>query len=329
MRGRAFAALRILLAVLVLAGVTYAVARNWEEVSQDLRRIDPGTIALAGLVTCIAPVLTLLAWRRILADLGSRIHLAEAGGIFFVGQLGKYLPGSVWAIVAQAEMGARLHIPRQRSAVVGLLTVGLAAICGFIVGMPALPLLLSRSSTASTGWALLLVIPLLVLVLWPRLLNRAIALGLRVLRRQPLEHQLSGGTVLFSVVCFCLSWASTGVSVFILSRTLGDTADGSRLVLATVAGFSLAASLSMFTFVLPAGVGLREGLLVLLLGPVISVPAATAVVVVSRFLTLLADVVFALGGWAWARSHHLITSKSEREHDHIVVAEDQPGQRAG
>jgi uncharacterized membrane protein YbhN (UPF0104 family) len=328
-RGRAFAALRILLAVLVVAGVTYAVARNWDEVSADLRRIDPGTIALAGLVTCIAPVLTLLAWRRILADLGSRIHLAEAGGIFFVGQLGKYLPGSVWAIVAQAEMGARLHIPRQRSAVVGLLTVGLAAICGFIVGMPALPLLLSRSSTASTGWALLLVIPLLVLVLWPRLLNRAIALGLRVLRRPPLEHRLSGSTVLFAVVCFCLSWASTGLSVYILARTLGDAGqDGSRLALASVAGFSLAASLSMFTVILPAGVGVREGLLVLLLGPVISVPAATAVVVVSRFLTLLADVVFALGGWAWARSHHLITNKVEREHDHIVVDEDRHGRVA-
>lgn len=328
-RGRVFTTLRVLLAVLVVAGVTYAVARNWDEVSADLRRIDPGTIALAALVSCVAPVLTLLAWRRILADLGSRIHLAEAGGIFFVGQLGKYLPGSVWAIVAQAEMGARLHIPRQRSAVVGLLTVGLAAICGFIVGLPALPLLLSRSSTSSTGWALVLVVPLLVLVFWPRLLSRVIALGLRVLRRPPLEHELSGRTVLFSVVCFCLSWSSTGLSVFLLARTLGDAGyDVSRLALASVAGFSLAASLSMFTVVLPAGVGVREGLLVLLLGPVISIPAATAVVVVSRFLTLLADVVFALIGWGWARSHHLVTSRAEREHDHIVVDDELPEQSA-
>ena len=329
-RHRVLTALRILLALLVVAAVALAVARNWKEVSADLARMDAGTILLAAALGCIAPVLTVLAWRRILADLGSPIHLAPAGGIFFVGQLGKYLPGSVWAIVAQAEMGARLHIPRQRSAVVGLLTVGLAAICGFIVGIPALPLLISRDATSSTGWALLLIVPLLVGVLWPRLLNWGIARGLRLLRRPPLEHELSGRTVLFTVVCFCLSWASTGVSVYVLARTLADPGyDTSRLALATVSGFALAASLSMFTVVLPAGVGVREGLLVLLLGPIISVPAATAVVVVARFLTVLADVLFALLGWAWARSHHLLTTREERLHDHVVLEEDVAGGQAG
>jgi glycosyltransferase 2 family protein len=329
-RHRALTTLRILLALLVVAAVVLAVARNWEEVSADLARMDAGTIVLAAALGCIAPVLTVLAWRRILADLGSPIHLAPAGGIFFVGQLGKYLPGSVWAIVAQAEMGARLHIPRRRSAVVGLLTVGLAAICGFIVGLPSLPLLFSREATSSTGWAVLLVVPLLVVVLWPRLLNWGIALGLRLLRREPLEHQLSGRAVLFTVVCFCLSWASTGVSVYVLARTFADPGfDNARLLLATVSGFALAASISMFTVVLPAGVGLREGLLVLLLGPIISVPAATAVVVVARFLTVLADVLFALLGWAWGRSHHLLTSRTERDHDHVVIEEDLTGGQPG
>jgi hypothetical protein len=325
-RSRVVTTLRIVLAVLVTAGVTYAIAKNWTEVSADLRRMSPGTIALAAVVGWVPPVLTVLVWRRLLADLGSPIHLAPAGGIFFVGQLGKYVPGSVWAIVAQTEMAARLHIPRRRTAVTGLLNVGLAAVCGFIVGLPALPLLITRESTASTGWVLLLVVPLLVLVLWPRLLNAVIALGLRVLRREPLEHQLSGSAVRFAVVVFCLSWFSSGVSVWVLARTLApEGVDEGRLALATMSGFALAAAVSMFTVVLPAGVGVREGLLVLLLGPIITVPAAAAVVVVSRFLTVLADVLFAAIGWVWARSHHLITSREERAADRIVVPEDEAG----
>ena len=55
-----------------------------------------------------APVLTLMGWRVLLGDLGTRLPAAPASSIFFVGQLGKYLPGSVWTVVAQAEMGARL-----------------------------------------------------------------------------------------------------------------------------------------------------------------------------------------------------------------------------
>lgn len=325
-RHRILTTLRILLAAVVTLAVVVAIAKNWDEVSADLRRLSGWSITAAFLVGCLPPMLTVLAWRRLLADLGSPIHLAPAGGIFLVGQLGKYVPGSVWAIVAQAEMAARLHVPRQRTALTGLLNVGLAAVCGFIVGLPALPLLLTRGSTASTGWAVLLAVPVLVLVLWPRLLNRLIGFGLRLLRRPPLEHRLSGRAVVFVVVCFCLSWTFSGIAVYILSRGLaGPDTDQGRLVLSTVSGFALAAALSMFTVVLPAGVGLREGLLVLLLGPVISLPAAAAVVVVARFLTVVIDVVFAGLGWGWARSHHLVTSRAERAKDHIVVAEDQAG----
>ena len=61
---------------------------------------------------------------------------------------------------------------------------------------------------------------------------------------------------------------------------------------------------------------------VLLLAPATSTSAATAVVVLSRFLTVMSDVVFAAAGWAWARSHHLITSRAEREHDGLPTEED-------
>jgi hypothetical protein len=223
-------------------------------------------------------------------------------------------------------MGSRLHIPRPRSAVVGLVSVGLAAICGLIVGLPALPLLFSRQESATVGWTLVLVLPLLAVVLWPRLLNWGIGRGLRLLRREQLEHRLSGRAVLLSSLTFIAAWLCSGLHVLVLARaTASGELDTRRLILATVSGFALASSLAMFSFVLPAGLGVREGLLVLLLGTVISTGTATAVVVLSRFLTVMADLVFALLGWAWARSHHLITSRTEREHDHVVVDEDVAG----
>jgi uncharacterized membrane protein YbhN (UPF0104 family) len=322
-RSRVLSGLRILLALLVVAAVSIAVARNWRDVSADIGRIDAGTFALAALLVCLPPIFTVLGWRILLADLGSPLHLAPAGGIFFVGQLGKYVPGAVWSIVAQAEIGARLHIPRRRSAVVAFVSVAIAAICGLIVGVPALPLLITRDdSTATTGWVVLLAMPLLAVVLWPRLLNWAIATVLRVLRREPLERQLSGRAVLSATVLFIAAWVCSGLHVLVLARATSTDYETSQLLLATVSGFALASSLAMFSVVLPAGVGVREGVLVLILAPVTSTSAATAVVVISRFLTVAADVLFALLGWLYARSHHLLTSPQEREHDHILVLSD-------
>jgi hypothetical protein len=322
-RHRVLNGLRIGLALLVIAAVAIAVARNWAEVSADLSRVDGGSLALAALCVALAPVLTLLGWRRVLSDLGSPLHLAPAGGVFFVGQLGKYLPGSVWSIVAQAEMGTRLHIPRRRSAVVGLITMGLAAICGLAVGLPALPLLLQREDGRGALWGVVLALPLLAVLLWPPLLNWGIARGLRLLRREPLEHSLSGRAVLATAAYFVAAWVASGLHAWVLVRAIGSpSVETGQLVLATVCGFALASSLAMFSVVLPAGVGVREGLLVLLLAPTTSTSAATAVVVLSRFLTVLADVVFALAGWAWARSHHLLTSRAERAQEGVLLEED-------
>ena len=323
-RSRLFSALRILLALLVVLAVSVAVARNWGRVSADIGRIDAGTFALAAVLVCLPPIFTVLGWRILLADLGSPLHVAPAGGIFFVGQLGKYLPGAVWSIVAQAEMGARLHIPRRRSAVVAFVTVVITAICGLVVGVPAVPLLITRNdSTATTGWVALILVPLLALVLVPRLLNWAIATALRILRREPLEHELSGRALLSATLLFIAAWVSAGLHVLVLARATSTGSEPGQLLLATVSGFALASSLAMFSVVLPAGVGVREGVLVLILAPVTSVSAATAVVVISRFLTVAADVVFALAAWLYARSHHLVTSAQERAHDHIVVDADE------
>ena len=272
-RSRLFSGLRILLALLVVVAVSIAVARNWRQVSADIGRIDAGTFALAAVLVCLPPLLTVLGWRILLADLGSPLHLAPAGGVFFVGQLGKYVPGAVWSIVAQAEMGARLHIPRRRSAVVAFVTVAIAAI----------------------------------------------ATVLRILRREPLERQLSGRAVLFATLLFIGAWVSSGLHVLVLARATSTDYQSGQLLLATVSGFALASSLAMFSVILPAGVGVREGVLVLILAPVTSISAATAVVVISRFLTVAADVLFALLGWLYARSHHLLTSAQERERDHLVV----------
>ena len=319
-RHRVLNTLRITLAVLVTVAVAVAVARNWTEVSADLRKIDAGSLLLAAGLVALAPILTMLGWRTLLADLGSPLHLAPAGGIFFVGQLGKYVPGSVWSIVAQAEMGARLHIPRRRSAVVGLITLGIAVICGLAVGLPALPLLFGRDDTEAVVLAFVLALPLFAVLLWPRLLNWGIALGLRLMRREPLEHSLSGRAVLLSATCFIGAWLASGAHAWVLVRGVDEAVvSPQRLALVSVCGFVLSSSMAMFTFVLPAGVGAREGLLVLLLAPVTSTSAATAVVVLSRFLTVVSDIVFAAAGWLWARSHHLVTSRRERVAEGVLL----------
>lgn len=313
-RVRTLDVLRLVLATLVLGAVAYALAKNWPAVSSELRQVDPGALVLSSAFGLLAPLLTLMGWRRLLADLGSPLHLAPASGVFFIGQLGKYLPGSVWSVLAQAEMGARLRIPRRRSGVVALISIGMAAATGLLVGLPALPLLLGRDDIGGVWVSVLLMVPLLVVLFSPRLLNWAIGLGLRILRRDPLEHRLSGRAIVETVGWFILAWCSTGAHLMVLTRSIGGEAVSARdLVLGAGSGYCLAAVLGMASFFLPAGVGVREGLLVLILRPILGPAGAAAAVVLSRFLLTIGDLVWALVGFTWARSHHMLSTRAERQ----------------
>src|ERR1700722_20036880 len=84
--------------VVVAVGVfAYEIAKEWHDVHHALGQIGFLASFEALLVLLVMQVATLLQWRSLLAGLGSPIPATTAGRIFFIGQLGKYIPGSVWA----------------------------------------------------------------------------------------------------------------------------------------------------------------------------------------------------------------------------------------
>lgn len=304
--------LRWAFAVLVVVAVGWALARNWAQVAAHLREVSGASLASGLGLAMLPPVLSMFGWRVLLADLGSPIPRGPAAGMFFIGQLGKYLPGSVWSIVAQAEMGARLRIPRSRTAVAGLIAIGMSAVTALLVGLPVVPLVLGGGHATSARWAVGLALPLALVVLWPRVINGVISVLVRLLRRKALEHELSARAVLRTVGWFLLAWAAAGLQALVLTRDLAPGVDRTQLVLVSVSGFALASALGMFSVLFPAGLGVRDGLLVVFLMTVMPVPAATAVAVLMRFFATVADVTWAAVGWGWARSHHLVSTRAER-----------------
>jgi hypothetical protein len=311
--------LRVAIALITLAAVVYAVARNWSDVSVHLGRVSLGTFAWSTLAAAAGTWLTMIGWKTLLRDLGSDLHMAPASGVYFVGQLGKYLPGSLWSVLVQADIASHLKVPRRRTAVTGLLTLGLALLTGFLVGLPAASYLLTRTSSGFDWW-LLLGIPILLVLCVPRLLNAIIDRMLRTLRREPLERGLSTGAVLRAVATFVLVWVFFGLHTLLLARAVaGAGAPQAQLTTASMTGYALSVSLGMLTIVLPAGLGAREGLLTLILSTAIPTPAAAAVAIMSRFIVTIVDVVAALGGWLYARSHHLIGERRAAEEQDVRV----------
>jgi len=233
-RGRLIAVVRIVFALLVTGFAVAAVATQWSEVSEQLRNLHLGVLLVSGALAVLGVFASMLCWRAVLADLGSPLDLRNASKVFFLGQLGKYVPGSVWAVLAQAELGRAHRVPRSRIGAAYVVLIVLYVGSAFLVGGLTLPFVLTGASRTYL-WLLSLILPLLVVMYPPTqtaLLNRA----LRVVRRPPLEHALSMRGVLTGLAWGGVSWLLLGMHVWLLARDLGGS--GARLLPLSIGGFA-------------------------------------------------------------------------------------------
>jgi hypothetical protein len=280
----------------------YAIEDEWSQVRTGLSGLGAAVMAGSFGLVLLGLLASVLQWRSLLTAAGSRVPLAAASRIFFVGQVGKYLPGAVWPVLAQMELGQAQRIPRRRSATVAVITILVSLAAGLIVAAICTVAGLTGSTTGGYGWAFLAA-PVLLVALHPRVLNPALDRLLRLARRPVQEVPLTGRAIVAATLWAVLYWVLNGLSVWLLAVRLGAS-DGRTFLLAT-GGFAFAWCAGFLVVLAPAGAGVREVVLVASLSPVLGAGKATAVALVSRLLTTVGDLLAAgLAGWLGRGRQH-------------------------
>ncbi|MFC4531571.1 lysylphosphatidylglycerol synthase domain-containing protein [Sphaerisporangium dianthi] len=290
--------LRAGLALVALAFLAYGLSRNWNGTVAALGRLSWWTVAGSFAAVLAGLGFMLVAWQVVLAGFGTHLPLRVAAKVLFVGQLGKYVPGSVWAFAAMMELARDHGSPPRRT--FGATVVGLVVSLGCALALAAVTLPLTSQDVVRQAWYLLLLIPFIVLGLHPRVLTFGLNLALRVARKEPLDQVLPGSAMLVAAAWTMAGWLFYGVHIWLL---LDDMRPGGGPSLFAVAAgaYALAWVTGLLTVIVPAGIGVREGAMVLVLTPVLDAPHALVVAVVSRLAFTLADAVWAGIGFVAAR----------------------------
>lgn len=268
-----------------LAG--YAIAKDWPQIRTALGHLGFLSVAASLVSVVIALVLTAQLWRHLLAALGSPLPAGAAARILFIGQLGKYLPGSIWPVLAQMELGKAHGVPRSRSASASVLVMLLTLIVGLLIAVVTLPF---AAGPLPYRWALLIT-PILLVMLYPKVLNSIIARLLKLARQAPLETPLTARALIRAFAWSVSVWIFYGLQIWILATRLGAPAGKTALI--ALGGFAFAWSVGFVVVFAPAGAGVRDVLLLLMLRPVLNTADATAVVLVSRVLLTAGDLLTA------------------------------------
>ncbi|MET2012072.1 lysylphosphatidylglycerol synthase domain-containing protein [Microbacterium chocolatum] len=276
-------ALRFTFLGVAVALIAWAIYASWDQFLAAIESMTWPSVVTAFLTCLLALGVNALSWRAVMRSVGFGATITESLRVFLLSQVGKYIPGSVWPVLAQAEF-ARDHGVNRSSAmtgsivamVVGVVTSGVVGCVGLVAAAPA---------TLSTYWWVLLVTLGLAACLAPPILHRIAGLALRVAKRDQQPARIRGGALLESILWSLLMWLLLGFQAWMLLRDLAPAAS-----FAIAAGaFAFAWLVGFLVVVAPAGIGAREAALVLALANVVEPAQALSLAVISRVLMTAAD----------------------------------------
>lgn len=263
----------VVLVVAILVGRT--LQRHWGEFrSLDFAfDWDPGALALAVVAIAVTYALQIESWRRVLAGWAQPLPFRAAARIWWLANLGRYVPGKVWSVAGLVLLAQRAGVPAWVAGGSAVATQALGvgtcvALIAATVAGAASPVGLGAAAVlaGATILALTLEAPARLVVRW----------GGPDVRPLPLTAVLASGALTQ------VSWVTYGIAFWLLAHGLGF---GATLALPVAAGvFALGYLLGLLAVFAPGGVGVRELAFVALLAPAVGSAGAVAVSVGSRLL---------------------------------------------
>lgn len=253
-----------------------------EEIGDALGRIGPTQVLGALGLVVLGLLTTGLLWSAVLAALGHRLPLRAAFSVFFVGQLGKYVPGSVWSFGVQAQGARRYGVPIRSTVAASLVFLGINVASSVAIG--AALALTGDIRTDVPAWVQVLALVASLLALTPP----ALALVCRVVAGIPVRLSVRAWALWLSSMA--LAWV---LYLAALALLLPDP--GVDAWFAVSAGFLVGYATGVLVILAPAGLGARETAFVVLAEPAVGLATATAIALISRLVWTAGDVVVAAG----------------------------------
>jgi len=235
-----------------------------------------------------------MPWGKTVGTLHHSLPFRKVFRVWFLSALGRYLPGTVWQYLGRVVLSERIGVvPTVTVASLGLET-GFMLLSAGLVWSLTLPWQVPSLGLPQGNWPLLF-LPVGLVALHPAVFGRVFNGGLRLLKKPPLKIDLTYPQILGFVGLYAGLWFLFGLAFFLFANSL--TALGWNRYLPMTGVFALSWVIGMVSIFAPAGIGVREGVLSVLLVEYMPEPTAIFVALLSRVWMTLAELVCALVAW--------------------------------
>jgi uncharacterized membrane protein YbhN (UPF0104 family) len=288
-RPRARRAIEIGIVALAVAFLAAFVATQWGRLPDYDWEFRPLWLALSAIGVILFYAIQAEAWRAILRSLGEDLDARTARSIWAKSLVARYVPTNALMVVGRVVMAERHGVGKRACLASIVYEAGLAVATAVMVGAYFV-ITLPRLADQPARYAILVVVPLALVVLHPRVFRRLADFALRKLGRAGLPAALPPGRVLELALVYLIGWAAMGLGVVGFAAALHPL-DGDDVAYAAAA-YPVAFCAAVVTFVVPGGLGTRDAALAVSLAAVLPGAVATAIAVGFRIFQTAIELMY-------------------------------------
>ena len=274
------------------------IATQWGRLPDYDWEFRPAWLLVSAAGVGLFYVIQCEAWRMILRSLGEDLDARTGRAIWGKSLVARYVPTNALMVVGRVVMAEKHGVSKRGCLASIVYEAGLAVVTAVIVGAYFV-IDLPRLEDEPARYAILVVVPLALVVLHPRVFRPLADFALRKLGRQPLPATLPFGRVLELAVVYFAGWVAMGVAVVGFAAALHPLE--AEDVAYAAAAYPVAFCAAVVTFVAPGGLGTRDAALAIALAAVLPGAVATAIAVGFRIFQTLIELLWIAAVAALAR----------------------------
>ncbi len=282
--------IEIIVIIIILFFLGRYVFSNWEKVSTYDWSFNPVPMVFSFLLFCLAYAFLPWIWRKILHYMGYKISYGDAWYIFYIGNIGRYIPGKVWTIAGMAYMAEKVGIPSSVAGISVVFANAYSLVSSFVFFILFLILRGTHSTSSGFFWLLPVFFIMTVVFIFPRNLERLVNVVLKKFGRNHVKIGVTTFTALKIVTLYILSGFLFGIAFWIfISAFVGW---GLINPLFAASAYIIAYWVGFLAFFVPGGLGVREGILGLLF--MSTIPAGILIIIAtfSRLTVTIIEILF-------------------------------------
>jgi len=297
-------------ALLIVAAVVFffraQFVKNWEQVRNVHFKIDYLLLLLSLACTVASYLINTAVWRYGINLFATRqaFSFTQSIGMVNATQLTKYIPGKVWGYAMQAALVDRQEFPVSTILYVNIfLALSSAFICLLVGGVYLVfsSLLLGRVILVLVTAAVLFTY-IFFLAFNSNFFSFLTKVLERVFKRPINFRRITLGQTMRMQALSLASSAALGLSALFCAAGVGFSMDG-KLAYSIFSGFLVSDTIGFLAFLVPGGVGIREGLFYLLLREHGSESLALILPIVMRLLSMFVDATLGVLGLVYLRKY--------------------------